>query len=132
MPFTESNYENAVLQLLTQTLGYSYAYGPDIERDYHSPLYEDELLPALRAVNPDLPRAALEDAVYKLKNFENAELVQKNELFMEYLQYGIEVRYFVGNEERSGLVYLVDYKNPDRNSFIIANQWSFVVISVRM
>ena len=27
MPFTESNYENAVLQLFTQTLGYSYAYG---------------------------------------------------------------------------------------------------------
>ena len=41
MPFTESNYENAVLQLFTQTLGYAYAYGPDIERDYHSPLYED-------------------------------------------------------------------------------------------
>ena len=47
MPFTEANYENAVLQLFTQALGYSYAYGPDIERDYHSPLYEDELLPAL-------------------------------------------------------------------------------------
>lgn len=31
MLFTESNYENAVLQLFTQTLGYSYAYGPDIE-----------------------------------------------------------------------------------------------------
>ena len=29
--FTESNYENAVLQIFTQTLGYSYAYGPDIE-----------------------------------------------------------------------------------------------------
>lgn len=28
MPFTESNYENAVLQLFTQSLGYSYAYGP--------------------------------------------------------------------------------------------------------
>ncbi len=34
MPFTEYNYENAVLQLFTQTLGYSYTYGPDIERDY--------------------------------------------------------------------------------------------------
>ncbi len=34
MPFTESNYGNAVLQLLTQTVGYSYAYGPDFERDY--------------------------------------------------------------------------------------------------
>ena len=36
MPFTESNYENAVLQLFTQNLGYSYAYGPDIQRDYQA------------------------------------------------------------------------------------------------
>lgn len=34
MPFTESNDENAILQLFTQTLGYSYAYGPDSGRDY--------------------------------------------------------------------------------------------------
>ena len=77
MLFTESNYENAVLQLFTQTLGYSHVYGPDIERDYHSPLYEEELLPALRAVNPSLPQAALDDAVYKLKNFESGSLLQK-------------------------------------------------------
>ena len=38
--FTESNYENAVLQLLNEDLGYTYIYGPDVERDYHPPLYE--------------------------------------------------------------------------------------------
>ena len=38
--FTESNYENAVLQLLNDELGYTYVYGPEVERDYHSPLYE--------------------------------------------------------------------------------------------
>ena len=38
--YTESNYENAVLQLLNEGLGYTYVYGPDVERDYHSPLYE--------------------------------------------------------------------------------------------
>lgn len=37
MPFTESNYENAVLQLFTEVLGYSYVYDPDVERNYHSP-----------------------------------------------------------------------------------------------
>ena len=41
--YTESNYENAVLQLLNEGLGYTYVYGPDVERDYHSPLYEDVL-----------------------------------------------------------------------------------------
>lgn len=126
MPFTESNYENAVLQLLTQTLGYSYAYGPDIERDYHSPLYEDELLSALRAVNPDLPQAALDDAVYKLKNFESGSLLQKNMALTDYLQNGVPVKFVVQGEERSSLVYLVDYQHPERNQFTAINQWTVI------
>ena len=126
MPFTESNYENAVLQLFTQTLGYSYAYGPDIERDYHSPLYEDELLSALRAVNPAMPQAALDDAVYKLKNFEFGSLLQKNMVFTDYLQNGVPVKYVVEGEERSGLVYLIDYRNPENNRFTAVNQWTVV------
>ena len=57
--FTESNYENAVLQLLNEELGYNYVYGPDVERDYHSPLYEDVLLPSLQRINKSLPMDAL-------------------------------------------------------------------------
>ena len=126
MPFTESNYENAILQLFTQTLGYSYAYGPDIERDYHSPLYEDELLPALRSVNPDLPQVALDDAVYKLKNFDSGALLQKNMVFTDYLQNGVPVKFVVKGEERSGLVYLVDYQHPENNRFTAINQWTVI------
>ncbi|MFR8811052.1 MAG: type I restriction endonuclease subunit R [Lachnospiraceae bacterium] len=128
--YTEADYESSVIELF-QNMGYQHIYAPDLERDFRSPLYEDELDDAIHRLNPTLPEEAISDALYKLKNFENAELVQKNELFMEYLQYGIEVRYFVENEERSGLVYLVDYKNPDKNSFIIANQWSFVENSTK-
>lgn len=128
--YTEADYESSVIELF-QNMGYQHIYAPDLGRDFRSPLYEDELDDAIHRLNPTLPEEAISDALYKLKNFENAELVQKNELFMEYLQYGIEVHYFVGNEERSGLVYLVDYKNPDRNSFIIANQWSFVENSTK-
>ena len=107
--YAESNYENAVLQLFTQNLGYSYVYGPDIERDYHSPLYEDELLPALQTINPNLPMTALDDAVYKLKNFESGSLLQKNMTFTDYMQNGVPVKYVEYGEERSGLVYLIDY-----------------------
>ena len=107
-------------------MGYRYVYAPDLERDFRSPLYEEELVSALHRLNPKLPEDAITDALFKLKNFENAELVQKNELFMDYLQHGIEVRYFVKGEERSGLVYIVDYKNPENNSFVVANQWTFI------
>ena len=123
--YTEADYENSIIELF-QNMGYRYVYAPDLERDFRSPLYEEELLSALHRLNPKMPEAAIADALFKLKNFENAELVQKNELFMDYLQHGIEVRYFVKGEERSGLVYVVDYKNPENNSFVVANQWTFI------
>lgn len=124
--YAESNYENAVLQLFTQNLGYSYVYGPDIERDYHSPLYEDELLPALQTINPNLPMAALDDAVYKLKNFESGSLLQKNMTFTDYMQNGVPVKYVEYGEERSGLVYLIDYQNPKNNLYTVINQWTVI------
>lgn len=123
--YTEADYENSIIELF-QNMGYRYIYAPDLERDFRSPLYEEELISALHRLNPKMPEDAIADALFKLKNFENAELVQKNELFMDYLQHGIEVRYFVKGEERSGLVYIVDYKNPDNNSFVVANQWTFI------
>lgn len=124
--YTEADYENSVIELFRNDLGYEYAYGPDIERDFYSPLYEEVLLDSMYRLNRGLPDDAIQDALFKLKNFENGELVQKNAVFMDYLQNGIPVRFFVGGEERSSIVYLVDYKNPDNNSFIVANQWTFI------
>ena len=124
--YTEADYENSVIELFRNDLGYDYAYGPDIERDFYSPLYEEVLLDSLYRLNRGLPDDAIQDAMFKLKNFENGELVQKNTVFMDYLQNGIPVRYFVDGEERSSIVYLVDYKNPENNSFIVANQWTFI------
>lgn len=124
--YTEADYENSVIELLRNDLGYEYVYGPDVERDFHSPLYEEVLEDALYRLNRDLPSDAIQDAIFKLKNFENGELVQKNAVFMDYLQNGIPVRFLVNGEERSSIVYLADYKNPDNNSFIVANQWTFI------
>ena len=124
--YTEADYENSVIELFRNDLGYDYAYGPDIERDFYSPLYEEVLINSLYRLNRGLPDDAIQDAMFKLKNFENGELVQKNAVFMDYLQNGIPVRYLVDGEERSSIVYLVDYKNPDNNSFIVANQWTFI------
>ena len=124
--FSEADYENSVIELFKNTLGYQYVYGPDIERDFYSPLYEEILVNSLYRLNKGLPENAIQDALFKLKNFENGELVQKNAVFMDYLQNGIPVRYFEKGEERSAIVYLVDYKNSDNNSFIVANQWTFI------
>ena len=123
--YKEADYENTIIELF-QSMGYQHVYGPDIDRDYQSPLYETDLEDSIRRINPDMPENAIHEALFKLKNFDNADLVQKNAVFMDYIQHGIEVSYLCNGEERSDLVYLVDYKNPDNNSFVIANQWTFI------
>ena len=124
--YREEDYEKSLIELFQNDLEYDYVYGPDIERDFYSPFYEDVLIESLYRINHGATNDAIQDALFKLKNFENGELVQKNAIFMDYLQNGIPVRYFVGGEERSSIVYLVDYKNSENNSFVVANQWTFI------
>lgn len=125
-PVNEEAYENSIIELFEE-LGYTHVYGPDIEtRDFTSPLYELVLTNSLHQINPNLPDEAINEALFKLKNFENAELTQKNAVFMDYLQNGITVRYTEKGEPRDTIVYLIDYENPDNNSFIVANQWTFI------
>ncbi len=125
-PVNEDAYENSVIELF-ESMGYTHVYGLNIEdRDFYSPLYEDVLVNALYKINPKLPESAIKEALYKLKNFENAELVQKNKLFMDYLQNGITVHYTEKGEPKDTIVYLIDYEKPNNNSFIVANQWTFI------
>ena len=124
--FTETNYENAILTLFTDNLGYSHHYGPDMERDYREPLWMEQLVASLERINPGLPFGAIQEAVYKLQNFENGFLLQKNMVFMDYLQNGVPVSIAEEGESRSVLVSLVDYDEPDNNDFSIVNQWTVV------
>lgn len=129
MSFAEDNYEKAIIELFQDDLGYSYQYGPDIVRDYTEPLYFDELEPALIRINPLLPEGAIQEALNKLKHFENGSILQKNEVFMNYLQNGIEVSYFHDGEHLAGLVKIVDFDNIENNSFTIINQWTIIEYS---
>ena len=124
--YTEQSYENSIIELF-QNMGYTHVYGPDIEtRDFHCPLYEDILLDYIHRLNKTASEDAIQDALFKLKNIDNNDLLQQNMVFMDYLQNGIPARYMENGEQRSTIIYLVDYKNPDNNSFIIANQWTFI------
>lgn len=126
--FTEADYENAIINLF-QEMEYDYVYAPDLDRDFHSPLHRDVLIDNLCRINRDLPDDAIQEALKKIENFDNGSLVQKNTLFMDYIQNGVPVTYFDQGEEKSAICYLVDYKNVDNNSFIITNQWTFIEYS---
>ena len=125
MPFTEDNYEKALISLF-EGMGYQYLYGPNIERDYYVPYYEAQLEESLQTVNPKKPHAAIHEAIIKLHNIDMGGLVQRNEIFTDYLQHGIEVSYFNGKEMRNEMVYVIDFEHTDQNTFQVINQWTFI------
>ncbi len=125
MPFSEDTYEQSLIQLL-EKLGYEHVYGPDVDRDYRIPLYDDILDSKIRELNPTLCEEAIQDALFKLHNFDNGALIDKNEKFMDWLQNGLPVRYVENGEDRSDICYLVDNEYIDNNSFVVANQWTFI------
>ena len=107
-------------------MGYTHIYAPDMERDYSSPLLDAVLQDSLVKLNKGLPLDAIQEAIAKLRDFDTGSLLQKNMQFMDYLQNGVPVKYFVSGEERNSLVYLVDYKNVENNSFYVVNQFTYI------
>ena len=125
MHFTEEMFEKAVIELF-ENMGYAHIYAPDMDRDYSSPLLDSVLMDSLAKLNKGLPLDAIIEAVNKLRNFDTGSLLQKNMQFMDYLQNGVQVRYFVKGEERTSIVYLVDYNSVANNSFYVVNQFTYI------
>ena len=125
MPFTEDTFEQAVISLL-EGMGYEHIYAPDLERDYSRPLMDSVLQDSLVRINKGLPFEAIQEAIQKLNSFDSGTLVQKNRIFTGFLQNGVEVKYFYKGEERSSIVYLLDYSNAKNNTFYVVNQFTFV------
>ena len=122
--FNESSYENSIVELL-ESLGYTHLYGPDVKRDTRNPLYEEQLRSSLESINPKLSAVAIDEAIMKIKEYEAGSLVSKNEIFTDYIQNGVTVSFQQNGEEVNEIVRLVDYNSPAKNSFIVANQWTY-------
>jgi type I restriction enzyme R subunit len=131
---TESVVEEAALDWF-KGLGYQYLPGPDIACDgtrperasYADVILSDRLLAALRALNPDVPTEALEDAFKKVTRSESPSLILNNRNFHRLLADGVDVEYrnkegrVVGNK-----VWLVDFTDPERNDWLAVNQFTLV------
>lgn len=128
----EDFYEKTLIEYFCENLDYEHLYGPDVPRtttEYHDVFLPDILPEALERINPTLPRQAINEAVLKINDIDTGSLQQRNEAFHEYLQSGVEVRFFDGKEEQNDIVYLIDFDNPENNDFHVVNQWTFVEYS---
>lgn len=124
--FNESDFEKALIQYMSDELGYTHICGYDIDHNLKEVLFEDELRPSLKRINPSASDKAIDAAIFTIKNKLQGSLVQKNAAFTNYLQNGITVSIMENGKPSYPIIKLIDYENTGNNSFIVANQWSIV------
>lgn len=130
---TENTIEEFAIALLEQ-LGYQYIYAPEIAPDGERPerkSYEDVLLlgrlqEAIRRINPKVPLDSQEEALKEIQRINSPELIANNETFHRMLTEGINVSYQKEGHQRGDLVWLIDFKNPENNEFVVANQFTVI------
>ena len=122
--FTEDAYEQTLIALFRDELGYKYECGYEVERDYKEPFYRADLEASMRRLNSDLPAAAVDEGIKQITTINEGTLEQNNEKFTKLMQDGMEVTFKLNGEERTALMRLIDFEHPERNLFKVVNQWS--------
>ena len=121
MKFQEAGLENLVIENL-KDINYEYIHGSNLERDTKEVLLLDKLHEALVKINKDLSESTIKEAIRKIRTFETNDVFTNNKLFHKYLTEGVEVTDFINGETVYSTVKLIDYKEPEKNDFLVVNQ----------
>lgn len=128
---TESDLEQLAITWFQDT-GWNYRAGPDIapdsdtpqRNDYRQVLLQGELREALSRLNPQIPAGVLDDVAHQLSKPDHPSLIQSNRAFHEALVGGVPVEVEINGERRGDRVVLVDFDTPERNRFLVVNQFT--------
>jgi len=128
---SESAIETFAIELLEKQ-GYKYIYGPDIAPESEKPerssfediILQERLKSAVARINPSVPPDAREDAIKQIQRLSSPDLVANNESFHRMLTEGINVSYQKDGNSRGDLVWLIDFDKPEKNDFIVLNQFT--------
>ena len=130
---TESEIEKFAIELLEKQ-GYEYVYAPKIAPDSETPeresfevvLLVDCLRKAVARINPAIPADVREDAIKQILRLNSPELIANNEAFHRMITEGIKVNLQEKGYDRGDLVWMIDFKNPENNEFIVSNQFTVI------
>ena len=131
---TESEVEEACLEILRDDLGYDIAYGPDIseggpseERKYTEVVLVNRLRSALRRINKSIPDGAIDEAVKKVLRTDSQDLVVNNQLFHKLVSSGVPVQYKRADGSiKDELVWLFDFDDIRKNEYLAVNQFTIM------
>lgn len=127
--------ENAVEQLAIQLLmdqGFTHHKGSSISPAGKTPLrqsFEDVVLKqpledAIFRINPDATPQVREDALKKVLDVDERNVLDTNQAFHKMLTKGVRVPFRKDGIETEDLVWLVDFDNPQNNDFRVVDQFT--------
>jgi len=136
---TEHSIEAFAIELLDK-LGYEYIYAPNIAPDgdtstssvsdkretYEQVLLVERLQNAVKRINKSIAADAQAEAIKEIQRIASPELLANNEAFHRLLTEGIPISKRVDGDDRGDRVWLIDFKNPYNNDFVVANQFTVV------
>jgi type I restriction enzyme R subunit len=110
-------------------IGYSYIPGSDLipekgeRKSYRDVILKERFIRAIKKLNPSLTDSLAEEVYEKVRNIDHPDFITKGKIFYQYLTEGVKLTYREGKEEKTRLVKLIDFKNPENNEFLVANQF---------
>ncbi len=129
----ESEIEQITLELLHDENGYAVLYGPDLaegagkEREYTEVILSTRLRAAIDRLNPTIPAEARDDAFKRASRTAFASVIENNQAFHRLLTDGVDVKFSIGDgKAKTDKVWLIDFKQPERNEFLAVNQFTVV------
>ena len=132
----ESDVENLALATLQQ-IGYDVYKSPSptspnleidaMRDDDHSlPLLTENVHSALRKLNPGYSEAVYREAFRQLTRLaDNPDMMVNNHYFHQLLIEGIRVKTTDDGEDRTEVLYPIDFDHVENNEFIATNQFTF-------
>ena len=138
----EATIESLLLESLGK-LGYECKNAKDLKRTSNAWILENEFRESIHRINfgsnfenttnptqsltltPETQERLINEALVKLKTLENEELLESNAKCHAYLTQGIPLEVLVNGEMRGMLLQVLDFENPQNNTFLCANQLHF-------
>lgn len=130
---TENEIEQIALDILSEDLGYTVLYGPDLaegggkEREYGEVVLQARLRNAIDRINPEIPADAREEACKIALRTNSINLLENNQSFHRMLTEGIDVKFGIGDgKTKTDKVWLIDFAAPENNEFLAVNQFTVI------
>lgn len=111
-------------------LGYSYIHGSELSPEnkerasYRHVVLKKRFIDAIRRLNPWLTQTKEQEVYKKVTDIYHPDFVMKSKILYDMLTNGVKITAKEKEEERTRIVKLIDFENPENNEFLAANQFT--------